>query len=127
MIRRTASYIAIFSICLSGQAFSQSSREIPLDSTEKLELRNVKADFVTYRGYPAVRITDIAPPGAGDDDRLAIVKGTSFADGTIEVALAGDTAEDAPASRTRFCWNRLSRGRSFPFRALLHPTQEWQI
>jgi hypothetical protein len=96
MIRRTASYIAVFSICLSGQAFSQSSREIPLDSTEKLELRNVKADFVTYRGYPAVRITDIAPPGTGDDDRLAIVKGTSFKDGTIEVALTGDTAANAP-------------------------------
>jgi hypothetical protein len=96
MVLRDSSLIALIAVCLSGPAISQSSQEIRLNAIDNLELRNVKADFVTYRGRPAVRITDIAPPESGDDDRLAIVKGTSFKDGTIEVALTGDTATDAP-------------------------------
>jgi hypothetical protein len=96
MVFRNASLIAVIAVCLSGQAVSQSPQEIRLNAIDNLELRNVKADFVTYRGRPAVRITDIAPPESGDDDRLAIVKGTSFKDGTIEIALTGDTAPDAP-------------------------------
>lgn len=96
MVLKYASLIAFLAACLSGQAISQATQEIRLNSVDNLESRDVKADFVTYRGRPAVRITDIAPPDAGDDDRLAIVKGTSFKDGTIEVVLAGDTAENAP-------------------------------
>jgi len=96
MVLKDASLIAFLAVCLSGQAISQSPQEIRLNSVENLELRDVKADLVTYRGRQAVRITDIAPPDTGDEDRLAIVKGTSFKDGTIEVELTGDTAANAP-------------------------------
>jgi hypothetical protein len=62
---------------------------------EKLELRNVKSEPVTYQGRAAVRIIDAAPEGVDDAGRLAIVPGTSLQDGTIEVSLSGDTAPDA--------------------------------
>lgn len=97
------------SVCLlllagfvSGQLPAQSPRQIRIDSVDNLELRNVKADFVTYRGRRAVRITDASPPETGDDDRLAIVKEASFKDGTIEVELTGDTAPDAPVAQRGF-------------------------
>jgi hypothetical protein len=70
----------------------EGPRSIALD---KLELRNVKAEPVTYLGRAAVRIIDAGPDGLDDAGRLAIVPGTSFQDGTIEVSLSGDTAPDA--------------------------------
>jgi hypothetical protein len=96
MLLRDAGLIALLAACLSGQAIGQSSQEIRLNTVDNLELRNVKAEIATYRGRQAVRITDGAPPDSGDDDRLAIVKGTSFTNGTIEVDLSGDTAANAP-------------------------------
>jgi len=96
MLLRHASLVAFFAACLWGQAFGQSTQKVPLNSPDNLELRNVKADLVTYHGRPAVRITDIASPDSGDDDRLAIVKGAAFKDGTIKVELTGDTAANAP-------------------------------
>jgi hypothetical protein len=60
-----------------------------------LELHNVKAEPATYRGRAAVRISDIAATSVDDAGRLAIIPGTAFQDGTIEVDLSGDTAPDA--------------------------------
>jgi hypothetical protein len=102
MIFRAASFIVFLGVLLPGQAFSQPSHEVPLKSVGYLELRNVKADFGIYRGVRAIRITDIAPPETGDDDRLAMVKGTTFKDGTIEVTLSGNTAPDAPPAQRGF-------------------------
>jgi hypothetical protein len=62
---------------------------------DKLELHNVKAELVTYLGRGAVRITDAGAEGLDDAGRLAIVPGSAFQDGTIEVSLSGDTAPDA--------------------------------
>lgn len=96
MAFKDASFITFLAVCLTGHAISQSPQEIRLNAIDNLELRNVKADFLTYRDRAAVRITDIAPPDTGDEGRLAIVKGTSFKNGTIEVLLTGDTAVGAP-------------------------------
>jgi hypothetical protein len=96
MILKKMNLIAFVTFCLTGLAISQAPHVMPLNAIEDLELQNVKADFNTYRGSPAVRITDIAPDGIGDEGRFAIVKGSTFKDGTIEVSLAGDTAPDAP-------------------------------
>ena len=102
MIFAKATCFFLLAGCLSWQSLAQSPRQIRINSIDNLELRNVKAGFVTYRGHPAVRITDIAPPETGDDDRLAIVKGTSFKNGTIGVALTGDTAPNAPPLQRGF-------------------------
>jgi len=62
----------------------------------RLELHNVKAEPTTYRGRAAMRITD-SNQGLGDEGRLAIVRGSSLRDGTIEADISGDTAPYAPA------------------------------
>jgi hypothetical protein len=76
---------------LGGQG-RQKPAGLPL---EKLELHNVKAEPATYLGRGAVRVTDAGAEGLDDAGRLAIVPGSSFQDGTIEVNLTGDTAPDA--------------------------------
>ena len=76
---------------LAGQA---GPTAVTLSPTT-LTLVNVKAEPVTYRGRAAVRITDVAGGGVDDAGRLAIVPGTVFGDGTIDVDLSGDTAPDA--------------------------------
>src|SRR5882724_540319 len=76
---------------LAGQV-RQKAAGLPL---EKLELHNVKAEPVTHLGRSAVRVTDAGAEGLDDASRLAIVPGSSFQDGTIEVNLTGDTAPDA--------------------------------
>jgi hypothetical protein len=76
----------------SGAQVRPKALELALDN---LELHNVKAERVTYLGRAAMRISDA---GANVDDagRLAVVPGSSFQDGTIEVNVSGDTAPDAP-------------------------------
>ena len=94
--------LAILAICVSGQMRGQTSHEISLNAVDRLKLQNVKADLVTYRGVPALRIVDTAPASVDDAGRLAIIQETSFQDGTIEVNLAGDTAADAPPQQRGF-------------------------
>jgi hypothetical protein len=69
---------------------------------DKLELRNVKAEPVNYLGRSAMRVSDAGPEGLDDAGRLAVVPGTSFQDGTIEVSLSGDTAPNAPPNLRGF-------------------------
>jgi hypothetical protein len=102
MFPRYIVFFALMATCLSGQLPGQASHEVSLDSVGKLELHNVKADLLTYRGVAAMRITDSADPNGGDVERLAIVRGTSFQDGMIEVAVAGDTAPNAPPEQRGF-------------------------
>lgn len=75
----------------AGQT-GQKAAGIPL---EKLELRNVKAEPVQYLGRSAVRVTDAGAEGLDDAGRLAIVPGSAFQDGTIEVKLTGDSLPNA--------------------------------
>jgi hypothetical protein len=70
----------------------QRAVALPLD---KLEPWHVKVEQVTYQGRGAVRITDAGTDVPDDVSRLAVVPGSSFQDGTIEVNLTGDTAPDA--------------------------------
>jgi hypothetical protein len=76
-----------FASSLLGQV-----RSLPLD---KLDLHNVRVEPVTYLGRSAMKITDAGPEGVDDSGRLAIIPGSSFQDGTIEVTLNGNTAPDA--------------------------------
>ena len=101
MVRRYAVLLAVLATCLSGQLLSQSSGDVSL-GVNRLKLYNVKADLETYRGVAAVAVADVAPVSVGDGERLAIVDGTTFQDGTIEVNLAGDTAANAPPQARGF-------------------------
>lgn len=80
--------------------YAQSTANAVKLSVDRLELRNVKAEAVTYNNRSAIRLIDAASPELGDAGRLAILRETSFTDGTIEVDLTGDTTPDAaPTAR----------------------------
>jgi hypothetical protein len=92
-------------VLLIGSGAQSASREQPKRATlalDKLELRNVKAEPVTYLGRRAMRLSDAGSPGVDDAGRLAVVPGSSLQDGTIEVNLSGDSAPDASASARGF-------------------------
>jgi hypothetical protein len=72
------------------------SRSVPIEPLARLKLQNVKAETVKYQGKAAVRITDAAAQNLPDGARLAIVTGTSFEDGVIEVELTGDALPGTP-------------------------------
>src|ERR1700743_2522589 len=50
----------------------------------KLDLRAVKEEVVTYRGHKAARITDDASGANDDTSRMAIVRDISMQDGTVQ-------------------------------------------
>jgi hypothetical protein len=86
--------LALFVIAVPGLPQGQTQR-IPLGSTDGLKLINVKAEPVTFKGLKALRVTDAAPQGTGDEGRLAVLSGTEFQDGIIEVDLTGELARGA--------------------------------
>lgn len=66
--------------------------EIPLD-IGRLERVGVEVSAVEYRGRAAVRVVEAAGPEGAQT--LAIVSGTSFRNGTIELDVAGSPREGA--------------------------------
>ncbi len=92
----SACALAVLLVSSETQSGSQARQKAVGLALDKLELRNVKAEPVTYLGRAAMRVTDAGPEGLDDAGRLAIVPGSSFQDGTIEVSLSGDTAPNPP-------------------------------
>lgn len=72
-----------------------------LNDVSKLELHNVKAELVTYRGRSAVRLVEIDEPQE-DGHAMAIIADSNFRDGVIETAIASDLAPDAPTEMRGF-------------------------
>jgi len=76
----------------------QSSQNVPGIALDRLELHNVKAEVLSYNGKPAVRVD--ALPTAANAESYAILKGSRFHNGTIEIELAGKPAANAgPGAR----------------------------
>jgi hypothetical protein len=78
----------VFAPCLFAQTF-------PLDSVYGLRTIQVKAEAETFKGRQAVRITDAAPATVGDAGRVALVSGTQFQDGVIQLDMAGEVLPGA--------------------------------
>jgi hypothetical protein len=94
--------LAVLLISSGAQSGAQDRQKPATLALDKLELHNVKAEPVTYLGRRAMRVSDAGPQGLDDAGRFAVVPGSSFQDGTIEVNLSGDTAPDAPANLRGF-------------------------
>src|ERR1700738_1055700 len=88
--------LAVLSVFFAEQSVAQSPKELDLASPDALQLHGVKAKPITYLGHPAMRIEDSGEPDLDDAHRLAVVRGSSFQDGVIEVDLSGGAAPDAP-------------------------------
>src|SRR5580693_8028147 len=74
----------------------------PLDSISGLKTVQVKTEAVTYKGRKATRITDAAPPTTNDAGRLALITGSQFQDGVIELEMTGDLLPGAAQAARGF-------------------------
>lgn len=72
-------------LALLAAASSISAATWPLDSLDGLELHNVKAEVVSYRGNRAVRVVE----GETKGPAVAIISASDFGDGEIEAEIAG--------------------------------------
>lgn len=84
--------VAMLSIFLAPGIHAQT---ISLDAMDQLKLVNVKAEPVNFKGRKALRVSDAAAAGTGDEGRLVILPKTDFQDGIIEVDLAGEPGPGA--------------------------------
>jgi hypothetical protein len=69
-------------------------------TVENLEARHASVTKAMYQGKPAIRVD--AQADATDGESYAIVKGSRFHNGTIEVELAGKPAANAAAGARGF-------------------------
>ena len=76
----------LFCFLLAGASYGQQ-----LDPS-KLEVRNVTTQATDYHGSKAIKLTET--PGT-QSDSLAILKGVTFLDGSIELDMAGAPAKGA--------------------------------
>jgi hypothetical protein len=102
--------VALLSLLLIAAAPSSRQPKSPpatfrLDSLNGLDVINVKAEAVTYRGKHAVRLLQsTADPRTGEPEKesIAILKDTDFKDGTIEAEIAGAPRQGAPPDARGF-------------------------
>src|SRR5436190_830241 len=74
---------------------------VPLDRLNEQQARNVKTEWVTYKGRKALRVIDTAPPDVADGIQLVILNKTEFRDGTIEIELTGEPSPTAKSTAPR--------------------------
>ncbi len=82
-------------LCGASVAFLRAEPQAIADLTP----RSVTLAAVEYRGKRAVRMTEGSVPGG---EACAVVNGVEFHNGTIDVELAGQPAEGAPATARGF-------------------------
>lgn len=75
------------------------SSTVSLTPSTQLRAFNVKTEPVTYKGRSAIRVID-AELGKDLDDsaRFAVIAGSEFSDGVIELEIAGDALPGTPPS-----------------------------
>src|SRR5436190_18577613 len=81
-------FLALLSIPLSAQ------------TADRLVAKNVSIAQTNFKGRSATQV--LATPGAANASSYAVVKDTSFRDGTIEVDLAGQPAAGADGGARGF-------------------------
>ncbi len=84
------------------KADSLAPQNFALTSTQDLVLVSTKAVATTYKGRQAVRINEDRGSPSKIGSEIALIKGTSFTNGTIEVDLSGTLAAGAPAGSRGF-------------------------
>jgi len=79
-----------------------ASQSISLEDPSRFVLRMVTIAKVNHEGRRALEVADAAPDWPGDGDRVALIPDVEFADGVIDVDVAGDTAPTAPEGSRGF-------------------------
>ena len=81
--------LVLVTLSVKGQAKKASPSFLRLDSMSGLEITNSKAEITTYRGRKALHLTPGPDHGTAQEAMQALVVGSDFKDGTIEVEVAG--------------------------------------
>lgn len=76
-----------------------AAAELDITAAGALRPHNVAIESVTHRGKKAVRVTEL--PGV-EGEAVAVVIGSDFGDGTLEVEVAGEPAPGAPEGSRGF-------------------------
>ena len=106
MLTRTHSAAALLAALLLAPALRAQApaKRYRLDSADGLEPVGVRAERVTYRGRRAVHLTEAPlPPGAAPGGpTIAVLAGSDFTEGTIELDVAGAPAAGADSAARGF-------------------------
>lgn len=96
--------LMVLIVGLSGLATAKAERMAhPLTSVEGIELMNVAAEPVSYRGKEGIRLVKDIKADAGEGPKLlAVISDMDFQDGTIEVELAGHPVPGSPKTARGF-------------------------
>ena len=86
--------VVVASLTCTRSVLSQQ-KDIAIELSN-LRAKNVKVEPMTYKSRKAVRVTAAGGDNVADGERMAIVKGTDFQDGIIEVDLTGDALPNSP-------------------------------
>jgi hypothetical protein len=90
MPRLAPASLALLTLCaFDASHVAAAPRRFALDSAAGLKLVNTRAAVETYRGRKAVRLKPLEGHERGDESMLALVTGTDFHDGTLELEVAG--------------------------------------
>ena len=102
MFTRVVISLAIVLLVAGGA--SAQAKQYPLQSADALTLHNVSAEPVTLQGRGGLRLTmsEAARREPRQVEQLARIKDVEFANGVIEVELAGAPAPDAPEGARGF-------------------------
>lgn len=98
-MKRQAGVIAPLLLAGLASGVLAQTRSFAIESGKRLDLRNVLAESTEHRGRQAVRLVEVPETRA---ETLAIVVDSDFADGTIELELAGQVRQGAPPTSRGF-------------------------
>lgn len=86
--------VCVLGLLASAQAQHAKTVSLPL-RPDSLHTINTDAKTVQYKGHTALQLLPLAGKEGSDEDMLAILPGTTFKNGTIELELAGAPRADA--------------------------------
>jgi len=75
---------------------------VSLEAGDAIRCVNVAAENVVFENRRVLRLADTAPPGTGDNGRLAILPLADFHDGVIELDVAGEPGPGAAQAARGF-------------------------
>jgi hypothetical protein len=79
--------------------FAARGADFPILDLSRLELKNAKAEAVTYKGTPALKMTE---KEAGPGEAFAVLKDAQIHNGTIDLEVSGAPSKTAVATARGF-------------------------
>ncbi len=92
--------LILFIFFTLGSIIAQKSSELPLNSTDGLTLKNVKAEVVDHNGKTGIKVTKADNYQEGET--IVLLPDIEFQNGTIELELTGEPAPGAAPTMRGF-------------------------